>query len=182
MLSNAIILQDGAIKTSIIRPLFIFYILMLSNYTSNILGKQIKSYLNENRLFQHMIGLITMISIIHYIKPQYDNITLLTYSIITYGLFIITTKLDIQTNLILIILLFASFMIENKLDIDLRAIIDDTLFNAPERDEHIRKHTTHKTFMATIVIGFVIIGMALYAHKKTDQYGGSFDGMTFMFG
>ena len=104
-------------STTLIKPLFIFYILLAST-NSDLLGKQFKTFVEENRLARHVIAFITLLTIV----IMYGNLSSIAqavaYSLIGYSVFIMSTKLDVQWNIIILMLLLGGFLYESYTHID----------------------------------------------------------------
>lgn len=168
-------------NASLARVLLIFYVIVASNFTSNLMGKQLKNFLEENRIAQHIIAFIMMLVLVIVIGNVNDIKKAVAYSLLGYLWFIFTTKMDIQWNLIIILALLTIFIYENSMiDKENQAEIDKNL-NEEEKKNIKNDHSEIKTYVIIGVVIVTLIGMYLYINKKEGQYGGGkFDIVKFM--
>lgn len=167
-------------RMNIAEVLLIFYVLVASNYTDNLLGKQMKEYINNNRLIQHVIGFLTMLILVTLIGDVTDTRTAIAYALVAYLWFILSTKLDVQWNIIIIILLFIGYMYENSLGMKEKEIIEDKNLSIEQKDEMIAEQNKYKIWLIGGILLITIIGTFLYSQKKTEQYGGGYDVFTYL--
>jgi hypothetical protein len=168
-------------KTSIARVLLIFYLLVASNYTDNLMAKQMKEYLNSNRLVQHFIGFLTLIVLVTMVGGITESRTALIYSLIGYIWFIFSTKLDIYWNIIILILLFIGYMYENSLIVKEKQILDDPNLTDKQKVDIIDRCNIYKTWIVGSIMTVTLLGTIMYTNKKKVQYGGGYDLFTYMF-
>lgn len=166
---------------SISKVLLIFYILIANNYTQDLLGKQFRSFLEENRMMQHIIAFILLLVIINLFSGINNPEKLLAFSFIGYTWFILSTKLDIQWNLIIIMLLFIGFLYESSINEYEMKIEKDENLSKKIKKNIIDKDTRYKIYIGIIILIVTIIGIAFYNNKKHEQYGGGFDMQKFIF-
>lgn len=164
------ILNTGSV--SLARVLLIFYVLIASNFTENLMGKQLKTFFSENRIAQHLIAFI-MILVLVIIIGNVDNMKrALVYSILGYVWFIFTTKLDIQWNIIILLGLLIVFLYESNMIEQEKRIIKDQSVSEEEIEEIIRHNNRVRTYTVIGIIIITLIGAFLYLTKKKEQYGG----------
>lgn len=168
-------------QTSIARVLLIFYLLVASNYTDNLMAKQMKEYLNSNRLVQHFIGFLTLIVLVTMVGGITDTRSSIIYSLIGYTWFIFSTKLDIHWNIIILTLLFIGYMYENSLVIKEQHILNDPNLTEHQKIDIINRCNTYKTWIVGSIMTVTILGTIMYTNKKQVQYGGGYDLFTYMF-
>lgn len=168
--------------TSLARVLLIFYVLVASNFTPNLMGKQLRTYLQENRIAQHIIAFIMMLVLIIVVGNVTDIRQAFAYSLLGYLWFIFTTKMDIQWNLIIILALLVVFVYENNMLEKEYEIEKDVNLTIQEKEVIIDKNNEMKSYVIIGVIVVTLIGMYLYFTKKEGQYGGGqFDIFKFLF-
>jgi hypothetical protein len=168
-------------KTSIAKVLLVFYLLVASNYTDNLMAKQMKEYLTNNRLVQHFIGFLTLTVLVTMIGGITDTRSSLLYALIGYIWFIFSTKLDIHWNIIILILLSIGYMYENSLDIKEADILNDPNLSDIQKSDIINKYNTYKSWIVCSIMLVTILGTLMYTNKKTVQYGGKYDMFTYIF-
>lgn len=167
-------------QTSLAKILLVFYVLAASGYTNKLMSKQVQEYIKDNRIVQHIIGFSLMLVLVNLIGGINDTKYALFYALIGYIWFIFSTKLDIHWNIAIFILLFIAYMYDNSMYIKENEIkIDKNLTN----DEKIRliyhNNTIRNTIVGSIIV-ITIIGTLFYSHKKSEQYGGSYDIFVYM--
>ena len=176
------ILTQNSSFTSLARVLLIFYVIIASNFTSNLFSKQLKTFFEESRLAQHLIGFIMMLVLVILIGGVNDTYRALIYSIIGYTWFVFTCKLDIHWNIIIILLMLFGFLYESKLNEKDEATLIDPNLTAEQKQTIIDNNSRYKMYIVLAILSVTIIGSVLYLNKKVDQYGGGkFDVVTYLF-
>jgi hypothetical protein len=162
-------------RTSIAKILLVFYVLIGSSYADVLISKQLKECLQTNRLVQHLIGFITMVVLVSLVGGVVDTKQIIFYSVISYLLFILSTKADIHWNLIILTTLFIGYMYENQINQSERLMEIDQ--NIPRQTValHIAQNEQQRTYIVIFVILLICIGTLFYARKKEGQYGGGYD-------
>lgn len=166
-------------KTSIAKVLLIFYLIVASNYTDNLMSKQLKKYISENRLVQHIIGFMTMIVLITIVGGIVDTRSALVYSLISYIWFVFSTKLDIHWNIVILTLLLFGYLYENNLIVREKEILSDPSLTDKQKIEIISNFNRFKTWIVSTIILITVIGTLAYSNRKRVQYGGSYNAFTY---
>lgn len=156
---------------SIAKALLIFYVIM-ANQKSDLLGKQFKELINNNRIAQHIIAFIMMIVVINIIGGVQNTDKMLFYSTIAYVWFVLSTKVDIQWNLILILLLFVWYLYQNRTDTKRFMMDKDTGITKDIKKKFDMKNMNWNTGVVSGLITITLVGLYLYSNKKGIQYGG----------
>lgn len=181
-LSTTFNIQDiNSNHTSIAKVLLIFYVLVASNCTDNLMAKQIREYINENRMAQHIIGFLLMIILVTIIGGVVDTTSAIFYALIGYVWFIFSTKLDIHWNIVIISLLFVGYMYENSMSVKKAEVLSDQSLNQEQKLKIIQEQNNFKTWIVCSVLLVTIVGTLLYSYRKHEQYGGNYDVMTYIF-
>jgi hypothetical protein len=167
-------------NVSLAKVLLIFYVLIASTHTEHLMAKQMKQYIDENRLVQHIIGFLTMFILVTLVGGIVDTRSAIFYSLIGYIWFIFSTKLDIQWNIIIMILLFIGYIYENSAEVREKEIMDDPNLSKEKKLEAIQTNNYYKTLIVSSVILTTIVGTLLYSNKKHEQYGGGYDVFTYL--
>lgn len=170
--------KDNTISLS--KILFLLYIAISSNYASNLMSKQLKDHIENNRITQHIIGIMTLYVLISHIGGISDIQITLKYTIITYLLFLFTTKLDLHFNMAILCCLFVWYLYENKINNNEYNINNDKLLTDVQKKTMINKNTEYKKYFVLSILLITVIGTTLYSSKKEVQYGGGFDIITYM--
>lgn len=167
--------ENDNTKFSLSKILIIFYVFIVSNFSDNLLSKQLKQSISENRIFQHIVSLIGFFLLITTFSSTISTNKALLYSIFGYIWFILTTKLDLQFNLIIVISLLGIYAYENNLKAKEKELVEDENLTSDEKKKIIDNYNYQKSILILIPIATTFIGTFLYCDKKQVQYGGGFD-------
>lgn len=166
---------------SIGKALVLFYLIIMNNYTGDLLAGQMKEYISHSRVAQHVIAFITLLVVINLFAEINSVQDSLMYSSGIYLWFIFTTKLDLHWNLGIMVLLMIGYLNEsNMLNTEIRIHRDE---NVPEEiEEKVLNHNQMIRSLVVLGIGcLTICGTYQYGTRKTVQYGGNFDPVKYMF-
>jgi hypothetical protein len=166
---------------SLAKVLLLFYVLSASHYTTNLYGKEMKSFLEESRIAQHIIAFILMLVIINIIGNIQAIDKLLFYTLFAYVWFLFSSKLNVQFNLIIISLLFIWFLYENKFYINNIIINNDENLSYNDKININNKYKNINIYASAFIFIITLIGVYNYSDKKIIQYGGNFDPLKFIF-
>lgn len=158
-----------------VRALLLFYLIPMSNYTSPILGTQLRDFAGENRYFQHAVGYISMLVLLSEFNQISGLTDLFFVTTALYFLFILTTKLELQWNLALLILLVGAYLWNlhfHKKEVE---SIQDQSMEQEDIEKMSQKHDSYRTLIFVTVAVVAVIGTTLYLQRKRVQYGGNFD-------
>lgn len=172
-------------KTSVAKVVLLFYLISVGGYTKNLMGKQLRRFIEDSRIMQHFIAFITLYVLISFESdfsggPALTVLNTLTYAIIGYTWFIFTTKLDIHWNIMLLILLIGSYLIDRSMRVQETEALSDPNLNEAQKLEIKKTNDAYRTYMVCSLIMLTIVGTVLYSHKKSEQYGGGYDLFTYM--
>jgi hypothetical protein len=168
-------------QTSLAKVLLIFYVLVASRSTDSLMAKQMRSYIQENRYVQHILGFLVMIILVTLVGGIVDTRSAIVYALVGYIWFIFSTKLDIHWNLVILILLFVGYMYENSMSVREAEIMSDNNLTEEQKNAIIANDNRYKTMIVGAVMIVTVIGTIFYSHKKIEQYGGSYDVLTYIF-
>lgn len=168
-------------NVSMSKALLLFYILVASNFTKNLYSGQLQDFLENSRLAQHLIGFITMLIVVVSVSGINEVSNVFLYSALGYGWFILTTKLDLEWNLVILGLLVFGFLYESKMVGKEKITEDDQALTEEEKDRIKESNTRMKTIVVISIVTITLIGSVQYFMKKKVQYGGEFDVEKFLF-
>jgi hypothetical protein len=168
-------------NSAIIKIMLVFYLLMGNSSSRSLLSKQWNNMIENNRLIQHLIGFITMITLMTLIgEGQMNNLTILIYSAVGYLWFLFSTKLDIHWNVMVMILLVAAYLYENSILIKEKELNIDNVLTENEKNNIITQNCSYRTYILLGILGVTLTGVVLYSQKKEVQYGGGYDMFRFL--
>lgn len=162
-------------QTSLIKVLFIFYVFAASDTTNNLMSKQMKKFIDDNRYMQHILGFLSMIVLVTLVGGIVDNKSAILYALIGYIWFIFSTKLDIHWNLIILLLLFVGYMIDNSMSVREIDSNNDKNLTDVEKQNILKEDMTYKNVIVGGILIVTLIGTCFYSQKKLEQYGGGYD-------
>ena len=93
--------------------LFRYYILLFTPLSRKVLSKQIIDLIDENRMVQHLIAFLSLYVLIKHMNEKWNFNKILSYSVLIYGLFIMTTKMDLHINIMVIGLLLVYYLYDD---------------------------------------------------------------------
>ena len=157
--------------------LLLTYIIIASNYCSNLLSSGLKNAIENNRFVQHLILLILIMSLIlifdegNAIKFTSNNqLNLIIMSLLIYTWFILTTKLDLAWNIAIMIILLVYFFYENKKNIDYKNIVSDKNLSTEHKNELYNTLITTQKSLLLGIFGITLTGTIIYGTEKYYQY------------
>jgi len=163
----------------------LFYLIISSGFTENLVSKQLKHFFTENRYAQHVVAFLLLLTIIIMFWPN-DLCLSFIYAVAGYIWFIFSTKLDIQWSMILICALLFGFLFEtNIINKQMRISADESL-STEEKNVLIENYDFYRICIFSFIIVVTVVGNVLYVDKKQEQYsvqsgGGGFNLMKFLF-
>lgn len=180
-MDNALQIQNVAGNNmSLSKVLLVFYLIIATNFTNNLVSKQLKEFIEDSRIAQHIIALVTMLVLITSIGGVVDTKKAVFYSIFGYVWFLFTTKLDIHWNMVIIMILVAGYLYENSISEHEQELSDDKNVDKKKKEEIIRNDNNIKSGIVYAAILVTVIGTLMYNTKKQVQYGGGFDPVTYL--
>ena len=171
------------IKISIPNIIFLYYLFIANNYTDNLISGQLQDFLRTNRIAKHIIGFISILVLLNLTgdKDKRDYMQTFGRAFIIYLIFLVSTKLDLKWNLILIGGLILSYLYEQHLNFRIgETEIDETLTNI-YKNSKIKSFLSQKYLIFGLILGGISIGAYSYYNKKETQFGGAFDDVKFLF-
>ena len=160
----------------IILAIFLFYLIIFSNYTKELLGCKLKKIFKNNIYSKHLIAFILLYLLINIIdddnNDENSEIYKFGYSFILYILFIITSRIPYYLIIIIFILLVILYNI-NKIKIKNKN--EDT-------NKYLDKYIYMELFVILIILFFMAIGFIYYGLEKYCEYGKNFSISTFVIG
>jgi hypothetical protein len=166
---------------SIIKIILVLYLIMGASLTQPLLSKQWIEMVEENRIIKHIIGLLTLIVLVTLtVKDTVELNKIILYSLGGYLLFIFSTKMDIQINIIIMTIVLMAYFYERHLRSKELIIKNDNVLSEEEKNNIINTNQNKKTHIFIGVAAITILGMFLYSNKKEIQYGGGYNLTNFL--
>lgn len=166
---------------NIINVVLLFYLLIGSNYIGDLYSGQMRDLIRSNIYIKHIIAFSIIIVMTKYIMNLNEPYKLLLYSLAAYLLFIISTKLDVIWNILIIMLLLIYFLIENKYNGITDNLQIDQAITDNDKETLKNNMITTKRILIYAIIACIIIGGMFYLDKKTDKFNENFDAAKYIF-
>ena len=168
--------------SSIIKILTVFYLLSI-NSPNHLVSKRLKNYIETNNYIQHVLSFVTIFVLITLFYPcDCDIVPLLINTTVCYLLFVLSTKLDVQWNLIILIGLIIGYYYDLTNSKKKQQIEMDPVLN-PDEKTRITTYIMENKTNITLGLGLaILIGVLFYSQKKQKQYGSDYDIAKFIFG
>jgi len=163
-----------------IKFLLALYLVQLTSLTNNTLGKQLKEYVYSNRMIQHIINLIFLVVLISMLDNQRSLGNILISSFILYLIYIFSTKLDLQYNLLILGLALAYYFYKREVNNQISRINNDSDIDINLKNMLISFDKNKEIIFGMGLLGALIYFMWVYASRKSVQYGGGFSYSKFL--
>jgi hypothetical protein len=163
---------------SLISALLIFYIIIINCFTHDLISKQVKRMIETNRYTQHIISILMLFIIIVLLLKTNISISIL-YTIIGYILYILTTKMDIQINIIVFIILLCGFIYEHTNILKEEEMNNDPILLEEDKNRIKQESNSHKIILLFFSILIIGIGTFLYYDRKIIQHAGHFSNYSY---
>jgi hypothetical protein len=158
-----------------------FYILVSSPVLFNLLSKQWKKTLENDRIAQHLLAIMTMLSLTILVSNGKFSIQrIFVYTAIAYMWFIFSTKMDIHFNIIMIGSLIAFYLYQNTVQNENIKIEDDVNLSENEKLEIQKNKKNNYVYLTGAILLITLAGTIFYSNKKEVQYGGGYSLMNFL--
>lgn len=93
----------------IISCAFLFYVFMCGTLLEDLIGINVREYIQNNEIVKHVLGLIVLIFTIGFVADLPSLATLVWSSAIVYIWFLVMSKIPAQYNMLVVLVLIASF-------------------------------------------------------------------------
>jgi hypothetical protein len=162
------------LNISPLKILMLFYLLLMSNLITQKLNKHIIEKINNNKLLQHIVGIVTILVILCLVYDNMNIYDIVIYTFVIYFVFVLSTKLNQNVLLFSIMLLIIFFLKEYYNNNKINLIIKDNSIDGIKKEIRI-KQIEKENITLNVIYGLVVIGGALlYDDKKYIQYGGNY--------
>lgn len=160
--------------TNVPIAIILFYLFASDTYTNDLISKQLRNFLDKNRYAHHIIGILFMVYV-YTLVSKIDNIKeIIAYAFFTYVLFVLTTKLDLQWNIMLIIVMIIGFLYNYQFENKLKEKMADVSLDSEDIQRMKKEHRKKMLYVLIGMTVITVIGVSLYSNKQKIQYGGGF--------
>jgi hypothetical protein len=165
-----------------IRFLLALYLVQLTSLSNNTLGKQLKEYTYKNRTFQHIVNLVFLFVLISMVDSKSGINQVAVNSLGIYFIYLLSTKLDLQFNLLILGLIIVYHFYTRELKNKKNRIINDSEINNTLKETIVNLDNNKYMLGGIGLVGVLIYLVYLYGTRKNVQYGGGFSYSKFLLG
>lgn len=161
--------------------ILLFFILSSSFALFPLLSKQWKKTLENDRIAQHLLGLVTILALTILVSNgKFSVQRIFIYTIIGYLLFIFASKMDLHFTIITIGVLLCFYLYQNIIQNENDKINEDKSLTDNEKKKlQDSKKKNYFYLMGSIII-MIFAGTMIYSNKKENQYGGGYNLVNFL--
>jgi hypothetical protein len=170
------------INFSIGRIILLTYIIIASNFCSDLFSNGLKKAIKENKFLQHLILIILIISLMicfgnPFLIPITSNqeVNVLIMSLLIYVWFIMITKLDVAWNIGTLILLTIYFIYDSQKLNYQQTIMNDKNVDLFTKNKLFNEYVSMQKYLLLSLFGITLVGTLFYVNEKQVQYGDNFD-------
>ena len=156
--------------------LLIFYLALAGNYLGDLFSPQMQRLFTNNRWMKHVIGLTTMSVSVVYGAGISEMNRMAAYTVVCYIMFLLSTKMDVQWNMLLLALLLGGYIINNNS----KNLVGDAEDSA-EAKAQIKKYGKEQDRILIVMLVVTLIGTALYARRQSIDHGANFNLVKYIF-
>lgn len=166
--------------STLLKVFLIFYILIGNSALQPLLSHQWNKLIEKNRIAQHVVGLTTMIALVALVADHTNIGDIVFYGSSIYLLFVLSTKMDIQTTIIMMIIVLLGYMYEKSLCHEEKQVIDDKVLTENEKELMFNANNNKRMMVFFALLATMITGIIVYSNSKTVQYGGGYSLWNFL--
>jgi hypothetical protein len=165
-----------------IKVFLLFYLLQMTDLSTNTLGKQLREYIQENRISHHVINFIFIFVLLSLeLKKQDAPVNQLALNSITiYLLYILSTKVDLQFNVIILALCIIYYLYQRNVQIKYNRLLNDSELDDEERKNIMLPDNHTDNLINIFVLLFILYCVYLYSGRKKTQYNNNFSYINFL--
>jgi len=161
--------------------LFIFYLLAGQNYLKGLYNNQMNEFIDNNLFVRHILGLmIMMVVVINLVKTENIKEVVL-YTSLAYIWFVLSTKMDIHWNLLIVFILLIGYLYDSKISFHEKSALEDQSVESSDLLLIKAKNDRMRNTILISLLTVTTVGVSCYLYKKINQYHDDFDFTKFAF-
>jgi Ca2+/Na+ antiporter len=155
--------------------ILMFYVLVSSSALFPLLSKQLKKKLEHDRISQHIVAILTMLSLTILVSNgKFCIQRIFIYTALGYLLFIFSTKMDIHFTIMTVGLLLGFYLYQNQIQNETEEIEKDKNISNENKNKLKKKKKDSYLYLFSAIAIMIVGGTLLYSNKKEVQYGGGY--------
>lgn len=160
---------------SLVKIISIYYLLLLNPLSTELLSKSLKNFIEDNRLAQHVISVLTIFVLINlFYETSTNKSSKFLFTALCYIFFVFTTKIELQINIMIILSLVGLYFFETIIDEKNNSTDEDVNLSEDNKIKIKKYRQNIKYVFYGLISASVFLGIYFYVTKKTGQYGGGF--------
>ena len=173
--------NDVSSSFSLGKIILIFYIIASSSALFPLLSKQWKTVLENDRIAQHILAIMTMLSIVILVSNgNFSLQRIFSYTVIGYLMFVFTTKMDLHFTIMTFGILLGFYLYQNIIQRESSKISEDTNLTHIQKINLQKEKQNKYLYLVGGTVIMTAIGAILYSNKKEGQYGGGYSLTNFL--
>jgi len=164
-----------------LHAVFAFFLLIFANYLARLSPCRIQKLFNSSIILKHFFGFLTLMFFVELVDKDHPKtfISMLTLSMLLYGIAIILMNTHVYFFLFSLIILACLYI----LNLEGKELHDISL--AKKKNDTLEKYNLHEMLHNILYILFFIstsIGFLIYMGEKKLEYKDKFNYINFLFG
>ena len=148
---------------------FLFYVFMCANLLENLVGYNLRRYINTHEYIKHMLGLVVLIFTIGVVTSISNLWVVILAGLLVYIWFLAMTKMPGQWNILILLLLMICFVMNGVLA---RVCTPDWAYAVDDQEVTARRVVTRQRLIYGMYgVGFITLFISLWFmwwfHSKT---------------
>jgi len=168
-------------KTSVWKIIVLFYLLTLSAHNNALVGHQLSRYIQSTLIAQHVLAILTMFVLISAVT-EVNIKNRVVYTMICYGLFIMTSKLDLEWTIIIFGAIVACYVHSELKEKQVDDVDHDSSIPSEIKAHFHENAGRYKLLIFALMMILLFYGFNLYNSSKKDEYGDDYNMAKFVFG
>ncbi len=165
----------------IIYVLTYIYIIQLNTFSTDLVGKQLREYISGNRNAHHIINFIFILVLLSVFDRNSSITKLLGDTVIVYFFYLLTTKVDLQFNIIILLSILFFYFYKREIEIKKNRISGDSEIDKNTKNIIMKNEISRTQLFQFSIVGLTTIFAFYYYNRKNIQYGGNFSYNKFLF-
>ena len=146
----------------IITCAFLFYVFMCGTLLEDLIGINVREYIQQNEGIKHVLGIVVLIFTIGFVADLPSLATLVWSSVVVYVWFLVMSKMPAQYNIVVVLLLIVCFALN---EIIRKTYSPEWVYEINDKTEkHTRKAKrdqlatiSRSVSIATLALSFVLM-------------------------
>ena len=182
--------MDNDIIMDVGTSLFLFYLLLSSNFLDTLYGCKTQQLFIQNMWFKHFVGILTFFASVVYISGNNKSpLHCVGTTVLFYMLFILTTRCDSKIFMVVLGCLFVGFVLQkiknyyykDTSNSDSETVTEEEI-PVTEKKKMNQYITNIQKSIYIISIILTIIGSIIYLGEKKVEYKNKFSYVKFILG